>query len=340
MKAIVYHAPGEFAYEDVADPEPQPNEVVIAVKNCGLCRTDMHIHKGHFLSEFPLINGHEFAGEIADVGADVTAFRRGDRVVADNTELCGHCFFCRRDQPLFCDNFISHGCNVAGGFAEYVAVKAEKVFPIQNLSYRQAIMAEPTACAMHGIDVMQIKPGSDVLIFGAGPTGLILAQLTKLNGAARLTVAAPAGQKLDLARKLAADEVVCVDKSDFSKHTQALLAAHPKGFDTVIEATGVSQLLADAVQFTRTGGQLIAYGVYPEGEKASFCPEQIFRRELTIKGSFAQTHCFDRALLYLESGMVKVDEMVTGEYPLSEYGRALEAMDKRQEIKIAIVPGA
>ena len=199
----------------------------------------MHIHKGHFLSEFPLINGHEFAGEIVETGKDVENVKIGEKVVADNTELCGHCFFCKRDEPLFCENFISHGCNVAGGFAEYAAIKSKKIFPIKNLSYKEAVMVEPTACAMHGMDVIRIKPGSEVLLFGAGPTGLILAQLAKLNGAANLVVAAPAGEKLELAKELAADEIVPIDKADYSKHKKFLLEKYPLGFDTVIEATGV-----------------------------------------------------------------------------------------------------
>ncbi|MFH1614062.1 MAG: zinc-dependent alcohol dehydrogenase family protein [Planctomycetota bacterium] len=338
MKAIVYRAPGQFKYEDVPDPSPKIDEVIIAVKSCGLCRTDMHIHKGHFLAEFPLINGHEFAGEVIEIGRNVKDVKIGDRVIADNTELCGHCFFCRRDEPLFCENFISHGCNIAGGFAQYVAIKAEKIFPIGSLSYREAVMVEPTACAIHGMDVIRIKPGSEVLLFGAGPTGLILAQLAKLNGAAHLTVAAPPGQKLELAKKLGADKIIPVDKSNYEKHRTAIKAGHPRGFDTVIEATGVSRLFEQAVDFTRTSGQLIAYGVYPENEKVDICPNEIFRRELTIKGSFAQTHCFDRALLYLENQSIKVSEMVTHEFPLAEYGRALEEMEKGRAIKIAINP--
>lgn len=338
MKAIVYYAPGKFSYDDVVDPKPQPDQVIIAVKYCGLCRTDMHIHKGHFLAEFPLINGHEFTGEVVEVGKTVSQIKIGDRVVADNTELCGHCFFCRRREPLFCDNFISHGCNVAGGFAQYVAVKAEKVFVLKNLSYREAVMAEPVACAMHGMDVIRIKPGSETLLFGAGPTGLILAQLAKLNGSAFLTVAAPAGRKLELAKKLGADEIFAVDKTNNSTHSGSILQRHPHGFDTVIEATGNSQLFAEAVQYTRKGGQLIAYGVYPEGEMVNISPNEIFRRELTIKGSFAQTHCFDRALLYLENKMINVSDMVTHEFPLVQYAKALEIMDGSEAIKIALIP--
>lgn len=338
MKAIVYHAPKRFSYMDVPAPEIQPDEALIRVRACGICGTDLHIHEGEFLAEFPLIPGHEITGEIAAIGSAVQGLQVGDRVVADNTELCGHCFYCRRDQPLFCENFISHGCNVAGGLAEYVAIKAEKIFPIRNLSWQEAVMVEPTACAMHGMDVIALKPGSEVLLFGAGPTGIILAQLLRLNGAAHLTVAAPSGPKLEMAARLAADEVIAVDREDYSRHRRQLMSTHPHGFDCVVEATGSPRLCEEAIQYARLGGQVIVYGVYPEAARITWSPYEIFKRELTIKGSFAQTHCFDRALLYLESGKVKVDGVVTQEFALQDYGLALEALRSRQGIKSAVVP--
>jgi D-arabinitol dehydrogenase (NADP+) len=147
MKAIVYTAPFNFTCTQVPDPQPGKGEVLILVRMCGICGTDLHIHQGEFLSEFPLIPGHEVAGEILALGSGVEGFTPGERVVVDNTELCGGCFYCRRDQPLYCENFVSHGCNVAGGLAETIVIKADKVFPIHNLSWREAVMVEPTAAA-------------------------------------------------------------------------------------------------------------------------------------------------------------------------------------------------
>ena len=135
----------------------------------------------------------------------------GQRIVADNTVLCGHCPSCRRDQPLFCRNFYSLGVNGPGAFAEFVLVRAEKCFPADDLGLGAAVMTEPTACAIHGMDVLNLRPGSDVLVFGAGPTGLVLAQLLVHGGAARVTVAAPTEFKLALAREYGVDTTVQVD---------------------------------------------------------------------------------------------------------------------------------
>ena len=338
MKAIVYQAPEQFRHEDVPNPAIRPDEALIRVRACGICGTDLHIHKGEFLSQFPLIPGHEIAGEIAAIGSDVRGLQIGHRVVVDNTELCGHCFYCRRNQPLYCENFVSHGCNVAGGQAEYVAIKAAKIFPVRDLSWRQAVMVEPTACAIHGMDMIALKPGSEVLLFGAGPTGIVLAQLLKQNGAARLVVAAPPGPKLDLIGQLAADEVIPIDRDNYQQHQQQILRAYPHGFDCVIEATGSPRLCEEALQYARHGGQVIVYGVYSESAKITWSPYDIFRRELTIKGSFAQTHCFNRALLYIESRKVNVENIVTQEFALKDYGLALEALETRQGIKSMVVP--
>lgn len=339
MKAIVYQSPRQFSYREVPDPQPGPGQVLVRVQACGICGTDLHIHEGEFLSEFPLIPGHEAAGEVAALGSGVTGVALGQRVVVDNTELCGGCYYCRRDQPLYCENFVSHGCNTSGGLAEYLLVPADKIFPLKNLSWREAVMVEPTACAVHGMDKIALKPGSEVLLFGAGPTGLVLAQLLKLNGAARLVVAAPPGPKLDLMARLAADEVVPIDRQDYSKHRQHLTSTYRHGFDTVIEATGSSELCQESIEYARMGGQVVVYGVYPEKAHLTWSPYEIFRRELTIQGSFAQTHCFDRSLLYLESGKVRVDEIVTDEFALKDYDQALLALKKRQGIKSAIFPG-
>ncbi len=338
MKAILYSAPRKFSFTDVPDPVLANDEVLLRVRACGICGTDLHIHEGEFLAKFPLIPGHEFAGEVASVGSAVSNVEVGQSVVADNMELCGHCFFCRRDQPVYCEHLMAQGVNMPGGLAEYVVVKSSKVYPFKKLSWREAAMVEPTACAVHGMDVIALKPGSEVLLFGAGPTGIVLAQLLKLNGAAKLTVAAPKGRKLDLVERLGADEIVPMDRNNRAEYQRHLRESAPRGFDCVIEATGSPEVCEEAITFARQGGEVVVYGVYPESAKMQWSPYEIFRRELTIKGSFSQNHCFDRALHYLESGRVKVDEVVTQEFELSAYDKALDMVRSRQGIKTIVLP--
>ena len=338
MKAIVYEAPRQFKYKDVPEPEIESDDVLVRIDACGLCGTDLHIHEGEFAPSFPLIPGHEFTGEIVALGAEVKDLQEKQRVVGNSNESCGKCFYCMRGDFLLCLNLRAYGVTQDGGFAQYLRIKADRIFPISNLSYREAVMVEPTSCAIHGMEVLAMKPGSDVLLFGAGPTGQVLAQLLKLNGAGRLVVAAPAGRKLDLIERLAADEVVVIDRKNPDQHRARLRELSPTGFDYIIEATGSASVCEDALQFARRGATLLVYGVYPDKDTVRFNPFDVFRREITIKGSFAQIDAFPRALAYLESGKIKVKEIVTDEFALEDFGKVLEHAWARKGIKIAVIP--
>jgi D-arabinitol dehydrogenase (NADP+) len=338
MKAIVYDAPRQFQYRDVPEPEIESDDVLVRVDACGLCGTDLHIHEGEFAPNFPLIPGHEFTGEIVALGGAVKDLKQRQRVVGNSNESCGKCFYCLRGDFLLCLNLRAYGVTQNGGFAQYLRIKADRIFPIGNLSSREAVMVEPSACAVHGMEVLAMKPGSDVLLFGAGPTGQVLAQLLKLNGAGRLVVAAPAGPKLELVARLAADEIVAIDRKNPDKHRARLRELNPTGFDYIVEATGSTSVCEDALQFLRRGGTLLVYGVYPEKETVRFNPFDLFRREITIKGSFAQIDAFPRALAYLESGKIKVNEIVTDEFALEDWPKVLEHAWSRKGIKIAVIP--
>jgi D-arabinitol dehydrogenase (NADP+) len=338
MKAIVYDAPRQFKYKEVPEPEIQSDDVLVRIDACGLCGTDLHIHEGEFAPHFPLIPGHEFTGEIVALGGSVKGLSQKQRVVGNSNESCGKCFYCMRGDFLLCLNLRAYGVTQDGGFAQYLRIKADRIFPIGNLTSREAVMVEPSACAVHGMEVLAMKPGSDVLLFGAGPTGQVLAQLLKLNGAGRLVVAAPPGPKLELAGRLAADEIVPMDRKNPDKHRNRLRELNPTGFDYIVEATGSAFVCEDALQFVRRGGTLLVYGVYPESETVRFNPFDLFRREITIKGSFAQIDAFPRALAYLESGKIKVNEIVTDEFALEDWAKVLEHAWARKGIKIAVIP--
>ena len=340
MKAIVYDAPRQFKYKDVPEPEIQSDDVLVRIDACGLCGTDLHIHEGEFAPNFPLIPGHEFTGEIVALGGSVKGLRQKQRVVGNSNESCGKCFYCMRGDFLLCLNLRAYGVTQDGGFAQFLRIKADRIFPIGNLTSREAVMVEPSACAVHGMEVLAMKPGSDVLLFGAGPTGQVLAQLLKLNGAGRLVVAAPPGPKLELAGRLAADEIVPIDRKNPDRHRNRLRELNPTGFDYIVEATGSAFVCEDALQFVRRGGTLLVYGVYPETETVRFNPFDLFRREITIKGSFAQIDAFPRALAYLESGKIKVNEIVTDEFALEDWPKVLEHAWARKGIKIAVIPPA
>lgn len=339
MKAVVYEAARTFAVREVPTPDPRRGQVRLRVEIAGMCGTDLHLHEGGFFARYPLTPGHEIVGRVDALGEGVEEVAVGDLVVADNTDVCGRCPACRRNEPLFCAAFSSLGVNGPGAFAEYVVVGAEKCFPAGELDLHAAVVIEPTACAMHGMDVLALRPGSDVLLFGAGPSGLLLAQLLLHGGAARLTVAAPTPFKLDLARSFGVDGTVRLDRADPEPGIEELRHRAPDGYDVVVDATGASQVVAECTALARDGGTVFIYGMSDEQATVPLRPYEVFRRQLTIKGSFAQTHCFERALRALQSGRVRTGGIVTHEFALADYGDALEAVRSDPScVKAVIVP--
>lgn len=347
MRAVVFDGPGSVSVRDLPDPEPGPGEVRVRPLLTGVCGTDRHLLAGGFMATFPLVPGHEIVGEVETLGDGAASggdgagsLAVGDLVAVDNSEVCRACEYCRRGQPLYCTRFRSLGCNAPGGFASLMTAPAAKCFPLNGLDPDVAVMTEPLACAMHGADVLALRPGSDVLLFGAGPTGLLLAQLLLHGGAARITVAAPSEHKLEVARGLGVDETVTLDRSDPGGAVPMLRRLAPSGFDVVVEATGSPTVLTQCPGLTRVGGTVLVYGMADEGETVPFSPYDIFARELTVKGSFAQIHCFDRALLELRTGRVRTDGIVTDRFPLSRFTDALDAVSGSRSIKAVVEPQA
>ncbi|KAF7323900.1 GroES-like protein [Mycena kentingensis (nom. inval.)] len=339
MKALWYSAPKNFEIKDVPIPKFGDDEVLLKVNACGICGTDGHIHDGEFISKFPLIPGHETVSTVVEMGKDVKGFSVGDRCVADVGITCDNCFFCRRGQSLLCENFNSRGVTQDGGFAEYVVYKQHKLYKIKNLSDEEATLLEPAACAIHGLDKLAPPVGVEVLLLGAGPTGLILAQLLKQNGASRIVIAANKGIKMDIAKKLGcADEYIELDRANPGPQWEALKNNNPYGFDVVVEATGVEQLANECINYVRRGGTLMIYGVYENKALVHWPPSKIFGDEIRIIGSFSQTFCFPRAVAYLDSGKINVNGMVTDTFKLQDYQAALDKMNSRGALKICIKP--
>lgn len=334
MRAVVYDRPESFTVRELAIPEPGPGEVRLRVLVAGVCGTDLHLHHGEFGPTYPLTPGHEFVGEVVAVGSADDEVLLGHRVVVDNTASCGRCAECRRARPAFCRNLVAQGVNVPGAFADFVITGADRCFVVDDLDPEVAVLAEPVACVVHGLDVLALRPGADVLVFGAGPTGLLLTSLLASGGAGRLTVAARTAAKLELARARGADEIVTLDGAA-EDHLRDLA---PEGFDVVIDATGALPVLQRTIGLTRTGGTVFVYGMTPEAARWPVPSFEVFRRELTIKGSFAQQFSFDRAIAALRTGRVDPAGLITHRFGLDDYGAALEAVADSAVVKSVLVP--
>lgn len=341
MKAVVYDAARSYAVTEIPTPEAGAGEVRIKVDQVGVCGTDLHIHEGDFNAVFPLIPGHELVGVVDRLGEGATRFRVGEQVTVNPNVYCGHCDYCLSGRLILCENLQGYGSNFPGFFAEQVTVPESLVFSVEGLPKDTAVFTEPAACAMHGLESLQLRPGSSVLVFGAGPTGLLLAQLIASGGASSVTVAAPTRFKLDTAAGLGIDRTVQISRDDADGNIATLRAASPggDGYDVVVEATGSTRIGDICVPLTRNGGTVLIYGVTRAEEVVKFHPFDVFRREITIKGSFAEITSFAAAIAALRGGRAKTDGIITHRFSLDDYGKALDALEHDPSVhKIVIVP--
>lgn len=327
MRAVRYAAPGDFAVVDVPIPPVGPLDVRIRVHRAGVCGTDLHLHDGSYLGVYPLIPGHETIGEIDEVGAEVRRFRPGQRVTVNPNVPCAECRYCLSGRPVLCPGARGMGVHRSGFFAEYASVDHRQVFSVDDLPPDTAVFAEPTACAMHGLETLALRPGGSALVIGAGPTGLLLAQLIASGGATSVTVADIVPFKLQTAAALGVDHTVLIT-SDAAGHLDQLRQASPfgDGYDTVVEATGVPAVGNICLPLVRNGGTFLVYGVTRPDDRLSLSPFEIYRREITVKGSYAEMTSFGAAIAALRTGRVRTDGLITHRFALEDYGRALDAL--------------
>ncbi|MDT5336025.1 MAG: D-arabinitol dehydrogenase [Mycobacterium sp.] len=341
MKAVYYEAPKTWSVTEVPTPDASPGQVRIKVGQVGVCGTDLHIHEGEFGAVFPLVPGHEVVGVVDQLGEGVTRFRIGEQVTVNPNVYCGQCPYCLAGRLGQCAAMLGFGSNFPGFFAEYAIAEHTLVFSTEGLAPETAVFSEPASCAMHGLESLQMRPGGSALVLGAGPTGLLLAQLIGSGGASSVTVAGPSQFKLDTASTLGVDRTVRIARDDPDANIAALLAASPHGdgYDAVVEATGSPAVGDICVPLTRSGGTVLIYGVTRGDDVVRFRPFDVFRREITIKGSFAEMTSFGAAIDALRGGRVRTDGIITHRYSLDDYGLALEALrSDRAAHKVVIVP--
>lgn len=345
MKALVYDKPGRkySGIREVPYPKCGDDDIIICVMSASICKGVEHPHDqegvGTDLAKYPVTPGHEFAGFVEEIGRNVTAFKVGDRVNADNTEYCGDCYYCRKEQSNYCPTFGSLGHNINGGFAQYVRVKKEKVFHIpDHLSFNAASLGEPVACCIHGVDRCEIRFGDEVAVMGAGPNGLIMAQLLEHSGAREVVVIASTQSKLDIAKERGI-KTILMDRNDYSVHERKLRDIFPMGADKIVDCTGDVRVVKNAMTLLKKGGRLIQYALVHSLEPLEFDPMLMFNNELTFATTFCQSHNFERSIEALADGRVDGDSLITGEYSLDDYYKALDYnVSDRNAVKVVIHP--
>lgn len=339
MKAAVFYGKNNIKIEDIEIPKPGKGEVLIKVMACGICGTDVHIYNGdEGAAQTPAgtVLGHEFSGRAVQVGEGVTEVNIGDRICVDPNKLCNKCYYCRSGIGHFCENIIGIGTNVNGGFAEYCVVPQSQVYKIgDNTSFECAAMAEPVACCIHGIDMCNISCSDTVAIIGGGMIGLIMLQLAKLAGAAKLILLEPIKKKHELAYKLGAD--LCIDP--LHENVQKLLSESGiLRINTVIECVGSTQTMKQAVELAGKKSTVMLFGLTKPYDEIGIKPFEIFKKELVLKASFINPYTQQRAIDLIDSGKIDVSSMIYKTAGIEELPEILSDTAKRFNGKIIIIP--
>lgn len=339
MKSAVFYGKHDLRVEEAPKPQVGPSDVLIRVKACGVCGTDVHIYEGDQGAADvtpPTILGHEFSGIVEEVGCEVDAYRPGDRVCVDPNCYCGACDPCRKGMAHYCEHMIGYGTTVNGGFAEYCAVNVRQVYRLgENTSFEQGAMTEPVACCLHGIDMCEIRPGHRVAVIGGGMIGLLMLQLSRLAGAARVALLEPVESKREVARSLGAD--VCIDPL----HGDVKAALRAEGMDApdvVIECVGRPSTIAQAIDIAGNKAVVMMFGLTKPDETVAIKPFEIFRKELVLKASYINPYTQKRALDLIDSGRLDVSSMVYEVCGLEKLAEVLASPELRSKGKYIVSP--
>ena len=329
MKAAVIEAPGKVTVTTVPDPTPGPREVVVDVAACGLCGTDLHILQGEFAPTLPVVPGHEFAGEVVGLGSEVTELAIGDRVAVDPSLYCNECRYCRAGRNNLCDRWRAIGVTVAGGAAEYaVAPVANCVRLPDHVDVQDAALIEPLSCAVRGYDILRSTLAAHVLIYGSGTMGLMMLELAKRTGAASVDVVDINPERLATAEKLGCSQTAL----------SADELGRPTGWDVVVDATGNAAAIQDGLDRVAKAGTFLQFGVSDYATTATISPYRIYNQEITITGSMAVLHSFERAADLFATGVLDPQVFISHRMPLAQYPQALEQFAAGQGRKIVVLP--
>ncbi|TME09124.1 MAG: zinc-dependent alcohol dehydrogenase family protein [Chloroflexi bacterium] len=318
MRAVIIDAPGIIRVDNVPDPTPRPDEVLVRVGACGICGTDLHIIDGDSpLARYPIIPGHEFAGEVVALGSDVAQrngkegvnITVGSRIAIEPNLYCGYCDSCRTGHENLCLNYAAIGVTTNGAIAQYVTVPIAKAYALpDNISLREAALIEPVSCAVHGMHSLNPRSGDTFLIVGAGTMGLLLLQLAVRGGASRVAMVDVNAQRLALAEQLGPTRT-------YSDIKQAL-KDEPLGFNCVIDATGIAAVIENAFLTVKRGGKFLIFGVASPEAHISLSP------------------------FLISSGVINTQAMLTTALPLQDFLEALDMVRYGKGVKTQILPNA
>lgn len=321
MKALVLKEYNRFSYEDVPVPVYGSDDVLIRVKACSICGSDVHGMDGSTGRRIPpVVMGHEASGIIEQTGENVRGYKIGDRVTFDSTVYCGECYFCRRGEINLCDDRKVMGVstgeyNFPGAFAEYVAVPQRILYPLpENVSFEFAAMVEPLSIAFHAIRRSPVSLGNTAVVVGAGMIGSLVIQLLKIAGCGKIIAVDMIQEKLDMAKKLGAD--ICLRSDILDVPAEVFKLTGNRGADISFEVVGIGPTLQIAIASLKKGGSLTMVGNLKPS--VDFPLQAVVTRQISIYGSCSSAGEYPDCLDLIASGKVDIDSFISAVAPLSE----------------------
>jgi len=342
MKAAMLYGVKDLRIEDINMPEAGNREILVKVKAATTCGTDLKIYQRGYVEgviKLPTVFGHEWAGDVAEVGEGVTWLKKGMRVRGGNSSPCLRCNMCQRGKFNLCEDMMW----LWGAYAEYIKVPSRivtlntQVVP-DDITYEEAAVTEPLACVLHGVEEAGVKLGDAVAIIGAGPIGLLHLLMVKRMGAGKVVISDTIDERLHLAEILGADETINAKQEDTVEKVEKLTDGY--GADVVIEAIGLPSTWEQALKMVRKGGRVLEFGGCPPGTEIRVSTEQLHYGETTIMGAFHTTPFhFRKALNFIASRTINVKPLITSRMKLDDIKQAFETLTtSKTDIKIAIQP--
>jgi L-iditol 2-dehydrogenase len=333
VKAVVIEAPGVVALRELEAPSAGPGEVVVRSRAAGVCRTDLEVLRGELdrrWVRYPCVPGHEWSGEIAELGEGVQGLGPGDRVVCEGIVPCLRCRRCLAGDTNLCVNYDQLGFTRVGGYGELVLAPARIVHRLpEHVSFEAGVLVEPASVVLRALERARLAAGEAVGVVGVGTLGSLAIVLSRLAGPVRLVAYGIREEELELARRLGADETIDVSAGE-----------PPVGeLDLVLETAGAVPAVELATRLVREGGRVVLLGIAGEGKTLAPMPaDRIALRDLELIGSVAYTSAvWTRVISLLSDRRVDLSPIVTHRFPLAEFERAFDLLENREGIVAKIV---
>jgi 2-desacetyl-2-hydroxyethyl bacteriochlorophyllide A dehydrogenase len=342
MRALVKDRPEPGIWvKEAPMPHAGQDEVLVRVHRASICGSDIGLYDYSAayagFAKLPTIPGHEFSGEVAELGEGVTNFKVGEHVVAESILTCGSCKFCLNGQPNICLNFRIFGIQTNGGFAEYVSVPRKHLHHMkEGLNFAEAAITEPLSVCCHAVeDVAKVRPDDTIVVLGPGPIGLLAAQVARANGCQQLTISGidVDEKRLEIATKLRFETV---NSSKENLVQRVLESSSGLGADMAIVAAGSGIALNQACELVRKGGRILNIAIYPNPVELGVT--NLVRREMSLLGTFASMwKNYERAMTLVVEDMVKVEPLITHSFPIEDATKAFEIAKVREGCKVQLM---